>query len=163
MKYKLSLLAVQVVVLFSLIGCVSSAIKHELGVEYYNLGNAYYKIQSYEKAIEFFTKSIAQDSDLIHAHYNLSLALIKQGRGAEADKILLELLLEEPQNVSVLQILGYSYFVQRRNKEALAIFDEILELAPEDANALYNIAIILWDQEQTVLLVRRFAHFAIHN
>ena len=130
--------------LIFLFGCAST-VKHDLAVEYYNLGNAYYKIKEYEKAIEFFNKSIAQDPSLLHAHYNLSVALIQKGRGAEANRILRTLLEKEPENTAILGILGYSLYVQKKGEEALEIFARILSLNPHDPNALYNRGVVLWD------------------
>jgi tetratricopeptide (TPR) repeat protein len=128
----------------ALSSCASNA-RHNLAVEYYNLGNAYYKIKDYDKAIDFFNKSIEQDPSLLHAHYNLSLALIQQGRGAEANEILQSLLEKDPDNTAVLQIIGYSLYVQGKGEEALDVFDKILELKSNDLNALYNRGIVLWD------------------
>ncbi len=136
-------------------GCASNA-RHNLAVEYYNLGNAYYKIKDFGKAIEFFQKSIEQDPELLHAHYNLSLALIQQGRGAEANEALAEILKKDPDNTAVLQIIGYSLYVQGKGEEALEIFDRILELQKNDLNALYNRAIVLWQLNKKLEAERSF-------
>jgi tetratricopeptide (TPR) repeat protein len=130
--------------LFGIIGCASN-IRRELAVEYYNLGNAYYKIKRYEEAIGYFGKSISQDPSLLKAHFNLSLALIKQGRGNEAHEILSELLTRDPDNLDILQLLGYSLYVQGKGDEALIVFDQILEMEPQNLNARYNRGIVLWD------------------
>ncbi len=148
MKQRVACLTVVMLTAVISMGCVSSAIERELAAEYYNLGNAYYHIRSYEKAIEYFSHSIAQDPELLTAHYNLSLALIKSGRGPEADIVLNKLLETEPENVAVLQILGYSYYTQQRFDEALAVFDEILVISPGHTDARYNRGIIVWDQEK---------------
>ena len=66
--------------------CVSQAAREELAQEYYNLGNAFYEIRSYDRAIDYYTLAISHDPGLLNAHYNLSLALIKQGRGDKAEK-----------------------------------------------------------------------------
>jgi len=132
-----------------LFGCASNA-RHNLAVEYYNLGNAYYEIKDYNRAIDFFQKSIEYDPELLHAHYNLSLALIQQGRGEEANKALLELLENDPDNTAVLQIIGYSLYVQGKGEEALDVFDRILELQINDLNALYNRGIVLWELNRKI-------------
>ena len=130
-------------------GCASNA-RHNLAVEYYNLGNAYYKIKDYDRAIDFFQNSIEHDPELLHAHYNLSLALIQQGRGAEANIALLELLEKDPDNTAVLQIIGYSLYVQSKGEEALEVFDRILALQTNDLNALYNRGIVLWELNRKI-------------
>lgn len=138
-----------------LFGCASNA-RHTLAVEYYNLGNAYYEIKDYSRAIDFFQKSIEHDPELLHAHYNLSLALIQQGRGEEANKALLELLEKDPDNTAVLQIIGYSLYVQGKGEEALEVFDRILELQTNDLNALYNRGIVLWELNRKIEAERSF-------
>lgn len=151
-KFLILQLLLLVVMLF---GCASNA-RHNLAVEYYNLGNAYYKIKDYSRAIDFFQKSIEHDPELLHAHYNLSLALIQQGRGEEANKALLELLEKDPDNTAVLQIIGYSLYVQGKGEEALEVFDRILELQTNDLNALYNRGIVLWELNRKIEAERSF-------
>jgi tetratricopeptide (TPR) repeat protein len=114
-------------------------------VDYYNLGNAYYELKRYDQAILYFNKSIDQDPSLLHAHHNLSLALIREGRGKEAYEVLTGLLEKDPDNIAVLQLLGYSLYVQGRGEEALEVYDKILEMDPNNLNAHYNRGIVLWD------------------
>lgn len=43
---------------------------------YYNLGNCYQELMDISKAIEFYKKAIAMNSELVEAHWNLSHALL---------------------------------------------------------------------------------------
>ena len=121
-----------------------AALKKELALEYYNLGNYYYKNNNVTDAIEFFKKAIAFNPELVKANYNLTLVLIIENRSDEASEILLELLKSDPENVSLLHLLGYSYYMQGNNEEAFNVFNTILNIQPEDLNAVYNKGIILW-------------------
>ncbi len=137
-------------------GCVSSDARKELAREYYNLGNSYYKIQDFDRAVDFFNQALVLDPKLLDAHYNLSLALIKQGRGEKAEALLLELLEEAPGNISVLQILSYSYFRQGKVVEAISVLDTILEIALDNRDALYNKGIIYWKNDEEEKAVEEF-------
>jgi tetratricopeptide (TPR) repeat protein len=141
-----AIIAVLLLVLLS--ACVSQTAKEELAQEYYNLGNAFYEIRSYDRAIDYYTLAISHNPGLLNAHYNLSLALIKQGRGDRAEETLLALLEEEPDNTSVLKILSYAYYKQGKTDEALDSIDRVLEITPDDSDTLYNKATILWKAER---------------
>ncbi len=125
-----------------------AALKKELALEYYNLGNYYYKNNNITDAIEFFKKAIEFNPELVKANYNLTLVLIIENRSDEANEILLELLKSDPENISLLHLLGYSYYMQAGNEEALNIFNTILNIQPEDLNAVYNKGIILWRMDK---------------
>ncbi len=43
---------------------------------YYNLGNCYHELMNISKAIEFYKKAIAMNSELVEAHWNLSHVLL---------------------------------------------------------------------------------------
>jgi len=138
--------------------CVSQAAREELAQEYYNLGNAFYEIRSYERAIGYYTLAISHYPGLLNAHYNLSLALIKQGRGDKAEQTLVELLQDDPDNTSVLKILSYAYYEQGKTDQALQTIERILEITPEDSETLYNKATILWKADEREAAEAVFAH-----
>ena len=121
-----------------------AALKRELALEYYNLGNYYYKNNNISEAVEFFNKAISFNPELIKANYNLTLVLIIENRSDEANEILIDLLINDSENVSLLHLLGYSYYMQGDNEKALDIFNTILSVQQEDLNAVYNKGIVLW-------------------
>jgi tetratricopeptide (TPR) repeat protein len=130
--------------------CASrAALKRELAVEYYNLGNYYYENNNITEAVKLFKKAVSFNPELVKANYNLTLVMIMEGEADEANEILSNLLAEEPENVSLLQLLGYSYYIEEKNEDALNIFNEILEIQPEDLNAVYNKGIVLWKMGKT--------------
>ena len=62
--------------------------------------------------------------------------------------MLTDMLDQDPENVAVLKIMAYSYYIQGEMREALSIYDTILNLAPVNVDALYNRGIILWKLEK---------------
>ncbi len=47
----------------SFIGCTSTIKGSELAWEYYNLGNAYYELENYSKAVLFLQKAVDLDGE----------------------------------------------------------------------------------------------------
>jgi len=140
-----------------LAACVSQSVKGEMAKEYYNLGNAYYEIREYDRAIAYYNLAISQDPELLGAHYNLSLAFIKEGREEEAERVLLRLLERDPENVSILQLLAYVYYQSGSAAKAIETLTKVLVLSPKDVDALHNMAIIYWESGQMQDASRAFA------
>ena len=139
-----------------LAACVSQSVKGEMAKEYYNLGNAYYEIREYDRAIAYYNLAISQDPELLGAHYNLSLAFIKGGREEEAERVLLRLLERDPENVSVLQLLAYVYYQSGSVVQAIETVESVLRLSPNDVDALHNMGIIYWEDGQAENAARAF-------
>jgi tetratricopeptide (TPR) repeat protein len=151
------------VLLLLLSACTSTQIRTDLAMEYYNLGNAYYRLGDYERAIELYHRSIDYDSEILNTPYNLSLALIRRGSAEEAKELLQQLLEREPDNVSLLRILGYANYSQGSHEEALLIFERILNLVPGDPGTVYNRGIVLWEMEHLEEARRSFQELLLRE
>ena len=116
----------------------------ELAQEYYNLGNAYYDIGKYEDAVFFYNKAIELDDTLFSAQFNLAYSHVKLMNYEKSISILTAILTEDPNNVDMLQLLGYAYHLHGDEELALAAYDKILAIAPEHKDALNNRAVIYW-------------------
>ncbi len=53
------------------LSCVTKTDDSEFVVEYFNVGNAFYEIDQYDKAIEYYDKVLKIDPDFHKARYNL--------------------------------------------------------------------------------------------
>jgi len=127
-----------------LAGCAGSSRIDNLAAEYYNLGNSYFNQEKYSQAVTHYEKALKIDAELLKARFNLSLALIHLNRAAEAEILLQKLLAEDTANLSILEILAYSYHIQGKTEEAIGILENILEKSPESVSARYNLGILLW-------------------
>ena len=96
----------------------------------------------------FYDRAIEKDPELLRAHYNLSLALVHQGRGVRAVELLKDLLERDTSNVSVLRMLGYSFYKQNQLEDALSVFDSILSLITDDTDAMYNRGLVFWKMDR---------------
>lgn len=56
---------------FLLVSCVSNEGGVDLAVEYYNVGNAFFEVDQFKKAEEYYEKVLAIDTDFHKARYNL--------------------------------------------------------------------------------------------
>jgi len=127
--------------------CTTTIRGPELSLEYYNLGNAYYDLADYDKSILYYQKAISIDNENRKAYFNLALALIAAGRAVEAQGVLEDLIVQDPDNQSLMEALAFTYYVQEENEEAIEIYRRVLEVSPENNKARYNLGILLWKQE----------------
>lgn len=141
MKY---LFLIFVILLFS---CKTTS--EDISSEYYNIGNAYFDVGDYDKAIEYYSKALENDNPMENKiRYNLAVAYSESGR-AEDGLVLFEYLLrEDPENIKVLQSLAYTYFLMGDKEKSLHYYDQVLLLFEYDSIALFNKALILIDIEE---------------
>lgn len=64
---------------------LASADGVELGLIYGNIGDEYYKMERYDKAMVYYKKSIAENPDEERSMYNLSCIYEDEGRNSEAE------------------------------------------------------------------------------
>ena len=128
-----------------LFSCAGTMSARELAREYYNLGNAYYELEEYGKAVDFLTKAFELDGDFRKAGFNLALALIKDDQPERAGMILKDLLKADPENQGILEVLAYAFHVQGKDEQAIEVYRQILSEIPEEKNARYNLGILFWE------------------
>ena len=138
-----------------LLGCASPPRDRGLAIEYYNIGNAYLELGRLEKALDAYRNSLRLDPGFLKADYNLALTHARMKSTAEAESILKRMLADDPENVALMATLAWAYHLGGRDQEALATYDEVLEIAPENADAWYNSGLILWRMQRQEEALRR--------
>jgi predicted Zn-dependent protease len=138
---KIIILSIVCTVLFT---CASNIKKEDLAREYYNIANAYYGMKKYADANQYYKRAIELDSTFSTGKYNYAQSLLKINEFDTACLILEDLSSQDSQNTLILTLLGYAYHSQKKDDKALATFEKILSLSPDNATALYNSGIILW-------------------
>jgi tetratricopeptide (TPR) repeat protein len=131
-------------VLMGLAGCATQLTPADIASEYHNLGNGFYDLKQYDKAIQYYELALERNPGTPGTRWNLTLAYYRRGRFADAEAVLMRRLEEDPEAIEAREVLALVYRGQDRYEEALSVLDEVLEIAPEDTNALNNKAIILW-------------------
>jgi len=153
----LSVLAVVLALSAALLeACVTSQSGKQIASDYYNIGNAFFDLGQYDKAITYYQDALREDPGMVKADYNLALTLVRMKRMDEAITILKRLLTGDQKNTTLMAALGWAYHQQGKDQEALNQYEAILALSPADQNALYNSGIILWKMKKKEDALARF-------
>ncbi|MGO9411662.1 MAG: tetratricopeptide repeat protein [Spirochaetia bacterium] len=136
--------------------CVTSESAKQIASDYYNIGNAFFDLGQYEKAVTYYQDALRADPGMVKADYNLALTLVRMKRIDEAVVILKRLLTDDQKNTTLMAALGWAYHQQGKDKEALDEYNAVLALSPADQNALYNSGIILWKLTKKDDALQRF-------
>ena len=99
---------------------------------YFELGNVYYSLSEYNKAIEFFDKAIEIEPDHASAWYNKGVALSKLGRYDEELKAYDKAIEIKPDHASACWYnKACAYSLKRDKENALKSLSKAIELNPE--------------------------------
>jgi tetratricopeptide (TPR) repeat protein len=124
------------------------------------MGNAYYFLKDYPKAIDGYQKAVAIYPGLEDNHKNLAIAYRDYGRFwgemkgnfEEAKKYLDLAIKENPKDIETYRIIGVAYgALKGDNVNAMAAFQKMIELKPDDAAGYYNMHIaynVVGDKEK---------------
>ncbi|MBC7886225.1 MAG: tetratricopeptide repeat protein, partial [Saprospiraceae bacterium] len=113
---------------------------------YLIMGNAYYYLKEYEKAVPAYENSLMIDPDFIDAKTNLAVSLRDAGRKAgeiEQNLQKSEILLTKsinliPNDVETLRLLGVVNGIKGNHAEAIKYFEKVIQLDPKNASAYLN-------------------------
>jgi len=116
----------------------------DIAVEYYNIGNAYYDVGDFEKAIEYYSRALSDDHPYINKiRFNLAVAFTESGRVNQGLELFEELLLQDPDNLLVLESKAYALYLLGDDEGAVAVYDRILQRHEYNRAALLNKAKIV--------------------
>lgn len=125
-----------------IMSCTATLTPAELAAEYVNIGNAYFELDRFEEAGSYYLRAVDLDPSLNRAGFNLARAYIEQGRPRDAIPLLENLLVEDPQNRTVLETLGFAAYLTGDAERAAEIYDRLVLLSVLDSRILYNAATI---------------------
>ncbi len=105
------------------------------------VGNRLFKQGRYEKAVEHYSRAVEGGEGAVVRVYlnNRAAALLKLGKGAEAEADCDRILAEEPGNVKALFRRGTSRRAQGRVQDAILDFEHCLKVDPKSAEAKSHI------------------------
>lgn len=102
------------------------------------IGDYYYSVESYDKALEYFQKAENIDNSFIPAIYKSGDIFVKQGKyekaiqkANQAEKIR--------SNCLTLSLIAESYYAQGKTQKATSIFQELVDSYPEYSNTYTNL------------------------
>jgi tetratricopeptide (TPR) repeat protein len=104
------------------------------------------QVQVWKNSISLFEHTLEVTSNNGLCHYNLGIALDREGRTDDAIKHYLEALRIKPDHVEAHNNLGVALARQGRPQEAIGHYSEALRIQPDHAGAHYNLGIVLAEQ-----------------
>lgn len=104
---------------------------------YFTLGNIYFRLGQYDRAIENFQRVLALKPDDVFAAINIANSHLRTGRAGEAEKFLLEFIHKAFPDSQIYFLLGNIKFFEKNYDEAIKYYQECLKLNPDSASA-YN-------------------------
>lgn len=122
--------------------CQSYVPREDLAEEYYNLGNAYFRLERYDEASDYYRRALTLSPTLERANYNLARSLIAAGNLSDAISLLEELRASDQESVRLTEALAYAELQAGNQDRAIALYEEVLELSPYRVNALYNLGVL---------------------
>lgn len=127
--------------------CSTLKYEDELVEAYYNLGNAYSDLGKPEQSSAAFVRALQIDPSFPSAAYNLGIVEIQSGNYKNGIRVLRDLLEIEPENILVLKVLAWGYFKNDDLVGAIDIYDSILQIDPNNVDALNNITILMMNMQ----------------
>lgn len=117
-------------------------------VEYYTLGDSYYKLENYDKAAEYYELAMRKKDQYWASFYQLAKCHVFQSKWNDALPMYKKLLDRDPENASLKASLAYIYSMQGDFKNASKIYEALLEEHPKNQDYLENYLALLATQEK---------------
>lgn len=112
-------------------------------------GDIYMQLQKFKESAQAYEKALAL-ADNGPLQIKLHQALRRGGQAQAADQRLLQWLKAHPRDIGTRYYLGEVYMQARNTRQAIDLFKSVVELAPQNAMAMNNLA-WLYDQERNSL------------
>ncbi len=106
----------------------------------YNQGVDAFAGGDLDRAERAFRLALQTAPELVDARYNLALVLMKRGKHAEAEQLLVPLATERPDDADIGFALGNVYFYETHFDEAAAAFQRVLARHPDDRRLAFGLA-----------------------
>ena len=110
---------------------------------HYYLGRFQLALDNYDIALNHLKKAVQISPDQADYHFWLGVAYGVKNEAHMERQCYLSALELDKNHVQALTYLGHNYFKQNELREALNIYQKVLERCPENPGALFNRAIIL--------------------
>lgn len=112
-----------------------------------NLGSKALKVGDLERAIAEFDKVERGSKQYAQAMEMQAVALLLSGKSADAEKVCLQLLEDEPNNLRAHATLAAVYLEQGRKEESKALALRLTEIQTEEEDDLYKIATVCCEND----------------
>ncbi len=129
---------------FSLVflSCQSGGAGKELARDYYNVANAYAEQKKYDKAAEYYRRSLDLDPSLNEPAFNLARTYGESGEYEKALDLLRALAVQDEENLMVKEMQAYIYYRSGDAGSAADFYQQCLAVDPLHKRSLYNMALL---------------------
>ena len=117
--------------------------KNNIYVEYYNLGETYYKLEDYNKAAEYYELALKKKSQYWASYYKLARCYVFSSKWNDALPMYKKLLSRDPDNSSLKASIAYIYSMQGDFKNSSIVYEELLQVQPANQDYLENYLAVL--------------------
>ena len=117
-------------------------------VEYMNIGDTYYSLEKYDKALEYYKLSM-QSSDLYWAsYYKTAKVYAIQSNWDSALPMFRRLLRREKDNDTIKASIAYIFAMTGKLEKAKKAYKELIYLQPDNQEYLENLIAVLFAKEE---------------
>ena len=118
-------------------------------VEYYILGDSYFKLEDYKKAAEYYELAMRKKEQYWAAYYKLAKCYVFSSDWANALPMYKKILERDPENASIKAGIAYIYSMQGDFKNSVSVYEELLEAQPTNQEYLENyLAVMAADEKK---------------
>jgi tetratricopeptide (TPR) repeat protein len=118
--------------------------KNQKAIDYYNTGNYFLAREKFDKANIMFLAAVKVDSNYCDAWDNLSLCYRKRGDFKSSFNSSLHSLCIDSTNATAWLNCGYAAFLDTNIYYALASFDHMQRIIPENPEGYYGKSLVLY-------------------
>ena len=112
--------------------------KRNIYVEYYNLGESYFKLENYSKAAEYYELALNKKDQYWAAYYKLGKCYVYSSNWNSALPVYKNILKRDPENSSIKASLAYIYSMQGDFTNSISIYEDLILQQPDNQEFLEN-------------------------
>ena len=117
-----------------------------LYIEYSKVGDAYFDVQRYSDAIDFYQK--AMEELYWQCYYKIAKCYVFTSQWSDALEMFEILLEKDPENSSLKASIAYIYSMSGELENALNIYKDLLKIQPNNEDYIENfLAVVLGNKE----------------
>ena len=120
-----------------------SAKARNIYVEYFYLGDSYFKLEDYKKAAEYYELAMKKKDQYWAAYYKLAKCYVFSSDWNNALPMYKKILERDPENASLKASLAYIYSMQGDFKNSILIYEELIKEQPDNQDYLENYLAVL--------------------
>lgn len=113
------------------------------------LGDAYFKLEDYKKAAEYYELAMRKKDQYWAAYYKLAKCYVFSSDWTNALPMYKRILERDPENASIKAGIAYIYSMQGDFKHSISIYEELLDAQPKNQEYLENyLAVMAADEKK---------------